>query len=240
MNTAVGDLRPIKFRDVIKVWAIWVGSIAAMIAVLLLGSLSDGLPVFLDRILAPVAAVLGIIGLWLLFLRRGWSWRDLGFVPLTRRGWHLLWQIPVAMVLGLLATAVLAGAVLSLTPAGDGGDAAVAETGGAAVMIALVSYLVLGPLLEEIMLRRFTMGWLDQVLGQLTRRRWLVVGLSTLISSIIFAVLHVVPPVIIWTFFLGLGCAILTRWHRSLWAGFLLHLVVNAVASTTLITALFP
>lgn len=68
MNTAVRDLRPMRIRDAIKVWAIWVGSIIAMITVLLLASL------------------LGAIGLWWLFLRRGWSWRDLGFVPLTRRG----------------------------------------------------------------------------------------------------------------------------------------------------------
>lgn len=102
------------------------------------------------------------------------------------------------------------------------------------MLFTLLSYLVFGPLLAEIMLRRFTMEWF----GQVTGRRWLVVGLSTLLSSLIFAVLHVVAPVIMWTFFLGLGGAILTRWHRSLWAGFLLHLTVHAAASSTLIAAL--
>ena len=47
-----------------------------------------------------------------------------------------------------------------------------------------------------------------------------------------------IPPVMIWTGLIGLGCAVLVRWHRSLWAGFALHMVNNLVASAGLIAVL--
>lgn len=240
MNKTSVLLRPIKLRDVLKIWAIWLGTIAALVAVLLLASFKNGLSDYLQWILTLLASLAGIVGLWLVFLRRGWTWRDLGFIRMSSRGWHLLWQIPVAIFVSLIATALLAGAVLGLSPAESSSETAVAsEVGNVAVLVTLVSYLVFGPLLEEIMLRRFTMSWFDRVLARVTKRRWVTVSISTIASSLIFAVLHVVPPVMVWTFFLGVGCAILSRWHRSLWAGFLLHLVVNAVASSALVTALF-
>jgi len=37
---------------------------------------------------------------------------------------------------------------------------------------------------------------------------------------------------------IGLGCALLVRWHRSLWAGLALHMVNNLMASAGLIAVL--
>ena len=41
--------------------------------------------------------------------------------------------------------------------------------------------------------------------------------------------MHIAPPVVIYTFFGGLAMALLTRWHRSLWAGFILHMCNNTL-----------
>ncbi|MDK8624788.1 CPBP family glutamic-type intramembrane protease [Corynebacterium appendicis] len=39
--------------------------------------------------------------------------------------------------------------------------------------------------------------------------------------------MHIAPPAIVYTFFVGLAFALVTRWHRSLWAGFILHMCNN-------------
>lgn len=187
----------------------------------------------------PFALVIGGVLFWLLLRRRGWTWADLGFHRLGRRGWHLAWQIPVGVAGSLVVMTIGAGALLGMEPADDSTlDDGFVEAGAGWVLVALACYLLIGPVLEEIAFRRLLMGWLDRV-GQ----RWLgragAVVASTLLSSVAFGLVHVSAPVVLWTSLLGLCCALVTRWHGSLWAGFLFHLANNAIASAALIAALF-
>lgn len=166
---------------------------------------------------------------------RRWSAAELGFTPLGRRGLHLFWQVPVAMVTALTATALVA-ALLGLTPADDTTTESVGTP--ATALIVLVGYLVLGPVIEEILLRRLTMCWIEDRLNTSVGRPRLAAAVSVLLSSAVFGALHMVAPVMVWTFFLGVGCAILTRWHRSLWGGLALHSTVNLIASAALVPVL--
>lgn len=52
------------------------------------------------------------------FRRRGWTLRDFGFIPLGRRGWHLVWQAPVLLFVSLLLAAAI-GAAVGVEPTSD-------------------------------------------------------------------------------------------------------------------------
>lgn len=228
--------RPVTGRDAL---AVLISFLAMIAATVLVAVAQRGYTMITD---SPAPAWLGIVVtvigigtqagvLAALLLNRGWRWADLGFTPLGGRGLHLLWQIPLIIVVSLLIILVVAALLPQLTPADTAPmDAAARVSGQAWMLTALLFYLFVGPFIEEVVFRRLLMGWLDRSVG---------VVLSTLITSILFGLIHMVPPVMIWTGLIGLGCAVLVRWHRSLWAGFALHMLNNLVASAGLIAVLF-
>ena len=174
----------------------------------------------------PIALVLSVVvptaGLVYYLKRRGIS---LGFLPLGRRGWHLLWQIPLAIFVAGVAAAIV-GPLLGLSPSEN---TSAADGRGVMVVVSLACYLFLAPLIEEIVFRRLLMGYLDRSVPAIA---------SVLFSSVLFGAAHIAPPVIVYATFLGMGCALVTRFHNSLRAGFILHLVNNLTVQLIAISAL--
>lgn len=82
----------------------------------------------------------------------------LGFLPLGRRGWHLLWQVPLAIFAAGVAAAIV-GPLLGLSPSEN---TSAADGRGVMVVVSLACYLLLAPLVEEIVFRRLLMGYLDR------------------------------------------------------------------------------
>lgn len=154
--------------------------------------------------------------------RRGIS---LGFLPLGRRGWHLLWQAPLVILAAGVAAAIV-GPLLGLSPSES---TSAADGRGVMVVVSLACYLLLAPLAEEIVFRRLLMGYLDRRVPAFA---------SVILSSLIFGVVHIAPPVIVYATFLGMGCALVTRFHNSLRAGFIVHLVNNAAVQLIAVSAL--
>ena len=107
----------------------------------------------------PIALVLSVVvptaGLVYYLKRRGIS---LGFLPLGRRGWHLLWQVPLAIFVAGVAAAIV-GPLLGLSPSEN---TSAADGRGVMVVVSLACYLFLAPLIEEIVFRRLLMGYLDR------------------------------------------------------------------------------
>jgi len=97
------------------------------------------------------------------------------------------------------------------------------------VVVSLACYLFLAPLIEEIVFRRLLMGYLDRSVPAIA---------SVLFSSVLFGAAHIAPPVIVYATFLGMGCALVTRFHNSLRAGFILHLANNLTVQLIAISAL--
>ena len=166
--------------------------------------------------------------LWVVLRSRGWKWGDLGFNPLGMKGWHLLWEIPVMFIVSI---AVVAG-VRAVMPVEDAPDTMgdVSGAGSAWILLALSVYVFVGPLIEEIIFRRLLMGWLDYRVG---------VVASTVLTCVIFAVVHFSPAAMLWVGVMSMFVALSTRWHNSVWAGYVLHSVNNVLASLVLIAALF-
>ena len=174
----------------------------------------------------PIALVLSVVvptaGLVYYLKQRGIS---LGFLPLGRRGWHLLWQVPLAIFVAGVAAAIV-GPLLGLSPSEN---TSAADGRGVMVVVSLACYLFLAPLIEEIVFRRLLMGYLDRSVPAIA---------SVLFSSVLFGAAHIAPPVIVYATFLGMGCALVTRFHNSLRAGFILHLANNLTVQLIAISAL--
>lgn len=173
-----------------------------------------------------IALVLSVVvptaGLVYYLKRRGIS---LGFLPLGRRGWHLLWQVPLAIFVAGVAAAIV-GPLLGLSPSEN---TSAADGRGVMVVVSLACYLFLAPLIEEIVFRRLLMGYLDRSVPAIA---------SVLFSSVLFGAAHIAPPVILYATFLGVGCALVTRFHNSLRAGLILHFVNNLTVQLIAISAL--
>ena len=149
----------------------------------------------------------------------------LGFLPLGRRGWHLLWQGPLVILAAGVAAAIV-GPLLGISPSDN---TSAADGRGVMVVVSLACYLLLAPLAEEIVFRRLLMGYLDRSVPAFA---------SVILSSLLFGVAHIAPPVIVYATFLGMGCALVTRFHNSLRAGFIVHLVNNVVVQLIAVSAL--
>lgn len=149
----------------------------------------------------------------------------LGFLPLGRRGWHLLWQVPLVILAAGVAAAIV-GPRLGISPSDN---TSAADGRGVMVVVSLACYLLLAPLAEEIVFRRLLMGYLDRSVPAFA---------SVILSSLLFGVAHIAPPVIVYATFLGMGCALVTRFHNSLRAGFIVHLVNNVVVQLIAVSAL--
>lgn len=181
------------------------------------GEILAWLPVLLVAAIAvPTAGVLAYLK------HRGIT---LGFAPLGAKGWHLLWQVPCAIALAGTCAAVV-GPLLGIEPKGA---SSASEGAGIFMVLSLAAYLLLAPFIEEIVFRRILLGYLD------TR---MPAAMSVVLSSLIFGALHIAPPVIVYATFLGIGCALATRWHQSLWAGFILHMCNNVLVQLIAVAAL--
>lgn len=204
-----------------------VGLVAGLVPALLLGGIAYA------ALGLVTAALGGALGLWLCLLRRrGWGVRELGFVAGSRSPWHLLWEVPVALVAGLACTATL-GTLLGLAPEAAGGTDTdvLTSTFTAApwsVAVAGVCVVLLLPAVEEVVFRRVLLGWLRTRLPTLA---------AVLVVSVLFGAVHVVPVAVLYLTFLGLSAALLFLWHRSLWAPVALHATNNALATVVAVLA---
>lgn len=206
-----------------------VGLVAVLVPVLLLGGKD------LVALALLASAVAGGAGLWLaLGRRRGWGLAELGFVRGRRSLWHLLWEVPLLLVVGLLAT-VLAGTALGLAPepAPEGGSADLVsgalDASPWAWALGVACIVLLVPAVEEVVFRRVLLGWL---------RTRVPVWAAVVLVAVAFGAVHVAPAAVLYLTTLGLSAALLMVWHRSLWAPLALHATNNALASLVAVTAL--
>ena len=118
--------------------------VATVFAVMKVGLTTGGLGTIMPVVLA-LSVVVPTTALVFYLKRRGIG---LGFLPLGRRGWHLVWQVPLAIFMAGAAAAIV-GPLLGISPSESTSSA---DGRGAMVIISLACYLILAPLIEEIVL----------------------------------------------------------------------------------------
>ena len=166
-----------------------------------------------------------------------WTLSDLGFHPIQHTRKYLFWQVPAIVA----ANFTLLALILMTPLANTGGREDIASTfklGPIGLSLSIFAISIVAPIMEEIYYRRFIMGYLEQKLLPRMQARTAIIC-STLISSVLFALMHGVPMAMITAFFLGTCAAALIRWHQSLWASVALHIANNTMVSLVLLFIYF-
>lgn len=179
---------------------------------------------------AGIGAVLAGGGaLYVGFIRRhSWSWKEFGFTRPTHSLWHLTWWIPATVVAGGIGAMHL-GTAMGLSPNDESSDSSGFSLGIAAGITIFVGTAVLLPLIEEIVFRRILMDWFDARLPT-----WA----ASTITTVIFAVMHISPVIMVYIIFLGTSLILARLWFRSLWGSFLVHAANNALVTVIALLAL--
>jgi CAAX protease family protein len=169
--------------------------------------------------LTKAALLLGVLCVAL--QRRKLSWAALGLRPSTRKWLLLAVLVAVAGILLRLwlarwmSVAVPDWAIFMRSPYGS-------IDSGIAVSIALgFCTVLLTPFAEEVFFRGFLFTWMA---GH--RPVWL----AMLVSSLIFGVMHIIPPQAISAALMALALCALYWYSGSLWPPILAHVIGNGIA----------
>lgn len=188
-------------------------------------------------LLLPAGGIGGTVGMWAglwatLSWRRGWGWREMGFVRPLRSPWHLCWQVPASVAASLVGAALL-GTSLGLSP--ESGEPSLESELGTldvapwVLLVLVLCVVVVAPAAEEVLFRRVLLDWL------MTRTGALV---AVPVTAVAFALVHVVPVAMVYVVFMGLFTALLRLWHGTLWAPLALHAANNGLVVLVAVTAL--
>lgn len=159
--------------------------------------------------------------------RTGNTWRSLGFTRPTVRLAHLMWQIPLGLVLVTLAQVVVI-AITGTDPAAEqsGIGTAFRNVGPITVVLLWLTIVVVTPIWEEAIFR-------GVIAGGIRRKHGVV--LAGLVSSAAFAAAHAIPLLTPYFLVAGLYLFYLREFHRTLWAPVIFHFTINAIASSTVV-----
>jgi membrane protease YdiL (CAAX protease family) len=166
----------------------------------------------------------------IIVMRRRMSWRDFGFRPIGLKTGL------TAFALGLLAMPVMAltgGAVQRLLGRPmESPQLQFLAPDGFSWTVAIGMVLIGGlmaPLAEEIIFRGLLYGWL--------RRFWQVLP-ATLLSALVFGLVHAMIPVIAAAFVVGLALAYVYERTGSLWPPVIMHATQNCLAMAIMFASL--
>lgn len=146
------------------------------------------------------------------------GWQTVGCRPIGRRWIYL--AIVLSLAIAGISTVI---EVLIESPLIDNlrEDLGITNVSFSAIASSYLTIAVLAPVSEEFLFRGALYGWL--------RQRW-GVAVAMLLSTSLFAVLHVEPLLILFAFVFGLVLTALFEWSRSLWVPIIAHGVNNSVA----------
>lgn len=215
-------------RSLVLLGVLLVASVVLIGAAAVVARLAGVPPLPLIAWLAPGHALVMIAAIALLLRHWRLRFEDLGFRPPTARLLHLVWQVPLMLVLLVLVQ----GAATALIGTSRGDDTIGRLVQGDAsglVPVVAVGVVVLVPVWEEAVFR-------GVIRGGLLRRfpGWFAV----VASALLFAGAHAVPLLLPYLFTAGVCLALLVRFHGTLWASVIAHGALNGVVLLVTLQAL--
>jgi uncharacterized protein len=169
-------------------------------------------------------SMLIIIGFKLYLHKIKISWNQLGLRKPHAKMLHLIWQIPVIILLSTLVMATTA-AILNLPPpekATAGFSEALQEVSVFYAIIAFFSVSALTPFIEEVIFRGIIYGGFKKRFGVIA---------SIVMSAFIFAVLHGSLQLMPYFMTAGIAFALVYEYYKTLWASIFVHIVINSMSS---------
>ncbi|QMV84125.1 CPBP family intramembrane metalloprotease [Corynebacterium hindlerae] len=185
---------------------------------------------FLTLFIAPLVTLVAVLA----HIRKSEvSWQEIGICKGKRSLWHLLWQLPIVIAIPPIVQMLVTQAFdpnasppeSSLDKAATSGEVPLGL-----LFLAVISYTIVTPILEEIVFRGVLMRQLGTRFGPV-----LTVG----ISAAIFMAVHLAFPLFPALLACGLLWGLLRLWHGNLWASMIAHIVNNTLATATVISLLF-
>ena len=171
---------------------------------------------------------LSILGLELLMIPPAWFWGPRkyggGWKALGFQGFPLLRSLGQMTLAFLAMVAINAGWEVLREQLGWAGQPDVLPVFGGGVRGLLLALLIGGvaaPLAEEVFFRGFLYTGL--------RNRW-GVGWALVASGVIFALVHVIPGVLVPIFVMGVAFAFIFERTNSIWPCIILHGAINSLA----------
>ncbi|MCF4007343.1 CPBP family intramembrane metalloprotease [Corynebacterium uropygiale] len=158
------------------------------------------------------------------------GWLELGVRRPTSRLWHVVWQVPLVLV-GLVVLQELTFSVFHLGGVDDPTQATShlgAAGSGTQAVASVLGIVILAPLWEELFFR----GYLQEAL----RRRWNT-PVAIIVSGLAFGLVHLTPLLAIYHCALGMVLGWLRSFHGNVWAGLILHMVVNGLVTAATLAA---
>lgn len=149
----------------------------------------------------------------------------LSSVGLHRPSWrmlHLIWQIPANWVLLLLSIAVMLPVLERFGDPATGSEDTMAQVGIPMAVAVFIGTAVLTPVWEEMLFRG--------IIHQGLRSRFTMIR-AMLLSSLIFAAVHVALLMVLYFLVMGLALAFLVEFHKNLWASIIGHAAINVPVS---------
>ena len=156
---------------------------------------------------------------YIVLVRRGHhDWGAVGWRPVSGNWW--VWALALGAAFSLF------GGLLEVFADWRGikyqvPDFGMVNRSAAELLVLLPVVGVLGPIGEEILFRGVIYGWM--------RRRWNA-GMAAVISSCLFAIVHIEPLIVIFAFCIGLALAGVFEWSRSLSVPIIAHATNNVIA----------
>jgi len=175
-----------------------------------------------------VHALLVLTAAVLILRRDGVPLKSLGFVRPRRRLLHLLWQIPIVIIVLLVVQGVAFAVIARTSPSSrsSGLDSLLTNADPATTILGFLGIAILTPLWEETVFRGMIFGTVQA--------RWGTV-VAVLVSAVIFAVGHGIPILLPYMITLGLTLGLLRAFHRNLWGPLALHMTINSIAAASLL-----
>ncbi|MFQ5946879.1 MAG: lysostaphin resistance A-like protein [Anaerolineae bacterium] len=186
---------------------------------------AGGLPPWLLGVVVSLSEAVLIVPAWLLVVRRGGSWSELGFRP------YQIGHIALGcsfLVAAFLFNALWALVLLRFGLEGQPDIRQVLGGGPQGFVLALVAAGIVAPVSEETFFRGLIQGSLRTQYGA---------AVAILVSAALFALFHLIPATFLPVLVLGIGLSLLYHISGSIWPGIILHAGWNIVMLTLLYAA---
>lgn len=168
---------------------------------------------------ASIGSVLGIF--FYLIRNLKWNRYDLSLIRSSKSFFNLFWQLPLIYITTLSIVIIISNQ-LGIEPKNNSDILSMGFRDSLPIMVILfLTSSVILPFAEEVLFRKVFFDYFYNKFSSLLS--------ATVLSALIFSVIHIIPQMIIYTFIFGLFLGLLRIYYNSLWPCIVVHCFNNSL-----------